>query len=209
MSIELNTPEQKTSYCIGLDMGASCERFPIQVDLEAFFQGVRDAVEGAPPRLTQPEFIALMRTFHQQLQEQSRADSEAEAETNNDTGAEFRANNANNPDVEVRDSGLQIEILTEGTGPNPKATDTVRVHYRGTLIDGTEFDSSYQRGQAAEFPLNRVIPGWTEGLQQMKSGGKARLVLPPELAYGSQGAGQMIGPNATLVFEVELLDILT
>ena len=117
-------------------------------------------------------------------------------------------NNANNPDVRITDSGLQVEILNEGEGPKPEADNTVRVHYRGTLIDGTEFDSSVRRGEPAEFCLNQVIPGWTEGLQHIAVGGKATLVVPPELAYGEQGAGQLIGPNATLVFEVELLDIV-
>ena len=208
MAVTLRTPEEKTSYCIGLDVGASFQRFPMDVDVDAFVEGVRDVVGGQAPRLTQPEFTALMRAFHEKLQAQSRDAQKTEASNNGDAGAEFRENNANGPNVEVRESGLHIEMLTEGTGSLPSATDTVRVHYRGTLIDGTEFDSSYARGEPAEFPLNRVIAGWTEGLQQIKAGGKARLVVPPELGYGSQGAGQLIGPNATLIFEVELLDIL-
>ena len=148
--ITLRTPEEKTSYCIGLDMGASFQRFPIEVDVEAFVEGVRDVVGNKEPRLTQPEFTALMRAFHEQLQAQNRDAQTAEAATNEEAGAEFRENNANNPNVEVRESGLHVEGLTEGDGRLPSATDTVRVHYRGTLIDGTEFDASYGRGEPAE-----------------------------------------------------------
>lgn len=208
MSDDFSTASEKTSYCIGLDVGASFQRFPIDVHLDAFIHGVTDAANGKTPRLTQPEFTALMRTFHEQLERQSQELRRAEAERNREAGREFMGNNANNPAVEVTDSGLQVEMVSEGTGPKPNADTTVRVHYRGSLIDGTEFDSSLRRGQPAEFTLGQVIPGWTEGLQHLGVGGKAKLVIPPELAYGEQGAGQLIGPNATLIFEVELLEIM-
>jgi len=124
-----------------------------------------------------------------------------------ETGADYLEQNAKKPGVTVTDSGLQFEELKAGTGKAPKASDSVTVHYRGTLVDGREFDSSYRRNQPATFPLNRVIRGWTEGLQLMKEGGKARLVIPSKLGYGPRGAGALIGPNETLVFEVELIKV--
>ena len=123
-------------------------------------------------------------------------------------GSDFLQKNALREEVETLPSGLQYEVIRSGTGALPTATDKVTVHYRGTLIDGTEFDSSYARGQPATFPLNQVIKGWTEGLKLMKEGGKRKLYIPPDLAYGKRGAGQQIGPNSTLIFEVELIDIV-
>jgi FKBP-type peptidyl-prolyl cis-trans isomerase FklB len=122
-------------------------------------------------------------------------------------GKEYLAENGKRKEVKTTATGLQYEVLKEGTGASPKATSTVEVHYKGTLIDGTEFDSSYKRGQTISFPLNRVIPGWTEGLQLMKEGGKGRLVIPSNLAYGAAGAPPVIGPNETLVFEIELVKV--
>jgi len=124
-----------------------------------------------------------------------------------EAGRQFLSENAKKPGITTTASGLQYEVLTEGTGNSPKATDTVEVHYRGTLLSGVEFDSSYSRFQTIEFPLNRVIKGWTEGLQLMKEGGKTRFFIPSELAYGSRGAGADIGPNETLIFEVELFKV--
>jgi FKBP-type peptidyl-prolyl cis-trans isomerase FklB len=129
------------------------------------------------------------------------------AEKNQKEGAAFLADNAKKPGVKILPSGLQYIVITEGTGKQPSATDMVTVHYRGTLINGTEFDSSYKRGQAASFPLNQVIKGWTEGVQLMKEGAKYRFFIPPQLAYGPRGAGALIGPNATLIFDVELLSV--
>ncbi len=130
-----------------------------------------------------------------------------QAQSAKEKGEQYLAENAKKETVKTTASGLQYEVLTEGTGKSPSATDTVKVHYRGTLIDGTEFDSSYSRGEPAEFPLNRVIPGWTEGVQLMKEGAKYRFVIPSQLAYGSRGAGPVIGPDETLIFEVELLEV--
>ncbi len=129
------------------------------------------------------------------------------AQTALEKGKAFLAENATKPGVQQTASGLQYKVLKEGTGKSPKATDTVLVHYRGTLLDGTEFDSSYKRNQPISFPLNRVIPGWTEGLQLAKEGGKIELYIPSQLAYGSRGAGGAIGPDETLIFEVELLEV--
>ena len=129
------------------------------------------------------------------------------AQTALEKGVQFLAENAKKPEVKTTASGLQYEVITEGNGKSPKATDTVLVHYRGTLLDGKEFDSSYKRNEPIEFPLNRVIPGWTEGVQLMKEGAKYRFYIPSQLAYGSRGAGGAIGPDETLIFDVELLKV--
>ena len=133
--------------------------------------------------------------------------ADSPAEKNQKEGEAFLAANGKKPGVKTLPSGLQYAVIKEGTGRQPVATDTVTVHYKGTLINGTEFDSSYQRGQAASFPLNQVIKGWTEGVQLMKEGAKYRFFIPPQLAYGARGAGGLIGPNATLIFEVELISV--
>ena len=204
MTSDFATEDKKISYCIGIDIGAKISRLPFRLDLEAFLDAFVTIAEGREPKIKQDDFQQTMQAFQQRLEQkagQGREDNAA-------AGEAYRAQNAARSGVVTTASGLQVEILTPGQGDCPKADSTVRVHYAGTLIDGKEFDSSYQRGEPAEFPLNRVIPGWTEGLQHLRTGGKARLVIPPELAYGKQGAGPDIGPNATLVFQVELLDIL-
>ncbi|NLF60124.1 MAG: FKBP-type peptidyl-prolyl cis-trans isomerase [Lentisphaerae bacterium] len=197
------TEDKKISYCIGIDIAAKISRLPLRLDLEAFLDAFITIAEGREPKIKQEDFQKTMQAFQQKLEReagQARSDNAA-------AGDAYRAKNAARDGVVTTASGLQVEILEPGQGDCPKVDSTVRVHYAGTLIDGTEFDSSYQRGEPAEFPLDRVIPGWTEGLQHLRVGGKARLVIPPELAYGEQGAGPDIGPNATLIFEVELLAI--
>ena len=154
------------------------------------------------------EATNLLNDFFTQLEQQQRAAAEAAGAQAKNEGERFLAENAKRPNVTVTPSGLQYEVLTEGTGRSPKATDTVRCHYHGTLIDGTVFDSSYQRNQPADFGLNQVIAGWTEGVQLMKEGAKYRFYLPYHLAYGERGAGNSIPPFATLVFDVELLKVL-
>ena len=179
------------------------------VDLGALLQGMQDSLSAVPPALdsdAQTQVMAIVRERQQMIQAEQQALAENESETNLAAGAAFLAENAGKAGVSVTDSGLQIEMLTEGTGKKPSATDVVVVHYEGRLLDGTVFDSSIARGEPAEFALNQVIPGWTEGLQLIKAGGKARLTIPSDLAYGPGGV-RSIPPNSVLVFEVELIEV--
>jgi len=204
----LDTEDQKASYGIGLNMGSQLQPAESRVDLDAFMAGVRDGMTGAEPALAQDELQAVLQAFSQSVNEQLSEERAAQAETNTAEGEEFLAENAQKPDVQVTESGLQYEVLEEGDGPTPGPETQVSVHYRGTLLDGTEFDSSYERGEPAQFSVDGVIDGFSEGLQLMPVGSKYRFYIPSELGYGPQGAGQRIGPNATLIFEVELLEIV-
>lgn len=206
-AVELNTDEQKLSYGLGLVLGQRLIADFEVLDYDLVRQGIEDMFEGNTPAMTQQELSDVMMAFQAQKLESEQAKEQAIADGNLAKGTEFMALNAEREGVVTTDSGLQIEILTASEGAMPSAEDSVKVHYRGTLIDGREFDSSYGRGEPVTFPLNGVIKGWTEGLQLMTEGSKARLVIPSELAYGPGGAGGLIGPNATLVFEVELLAI--
>ena len=204
----LDNFEQKYSYALGQDIGRSLKNLPMDIEMEYMFQGVRDALADEQKNLlSDEEMTAVMKEFAVKMQEAQKEKRETAAKDNEDKGKAFRDENAKKDGVTTTESGLQIETISEGKGAKPKATDTVTVHYVGTLIDGKEFDSSVKRGQPATFPLTGVIKGWTEGLQLMNVGGKYKLVVPPDLAYGPNGAGQLIGPNATLVFEVELISI--
>ncbi|MEM0955091.1 MAG: FKBP-type peptidyl-prolyl cis-trans isomerase [Pseudomonadota bacterium] len=198
--LTLETNEQRISYGMAYRLGSGIEAEGIPLDLAAFNAGIRDATEGAEARITPEEVETAMRTFQSERAAQASGENSAQ-------GDAFRAENANAEGVETTASGLQYKVLTAGDGPLPGPTDVVNVHYRGTLVDGTEFDSSYSRGEPTSFGLNQVIPGWSEGLQLMPVGSKYQFVIPPELGYGAGGAGGVIGPNATLVFEVELLNI--
>ncbi len=204
---DLNSEAAKFSYAIGMDIGRSLKRIGTKIDLAAFDAGVEAVINGKKPRLDAKEAAAAKQAVFKKQQEKFMAARKAEAEKNRKAGADFLAANAKKPGVKVTASGLQYRVLRKGTGPRPRATDRVRVNYEGRLIDGTVFDSSYKRGQPVTFPLNRVISGWTEGLQLMPVGSKYRLFLPPKLAYGAQGAGRRIGPESTLIFDVELLGI--
>lgn len=222
----LNTENEKTSYALGINMGAQVSQMPLDVDVEALLDGIRDMLEGEKCKLPREEAIQLLdKLFNEMSKQHGHCNCNhgdcgddcdcgcgcgghgEDAEKNKAAGDAFRAENASKPGVKVTPSGLQIEITAAGSDRHPKATDTVKVHYTGKLIDGTVFDSSVQRGQPLEFPLNRVIAGWTEGMQLIGVGGKATLVIPPELGYGESGAGGVIPPQATLIFDVELLDI--
>lgn len=201
------TEDQKLSYGLGMMLGHRLKVDFETLDFDMVRQGIEDTFAGGETKMTALEVDQVMATWQQKKMEEQRQMMESLATSNLEAGESYRAINAEKEGVTVTSTGLQFESLVEGEGDNPTAEDSVKVHYKGTLIDGTEFDSSYGRGEPVTFPLQGVIKGWTEGLQLMKKGGKARLVIPSELAYGPGGAGEMIGPNATLVFEVELLDI--
>lgn len=195
--------QEKISYIIGRDMAANLKKQGIDVQADAFMKGFKEVQEGTPSSLTQNDVQQAMMALQQEMAEKQNA---AGGE-NKKAGEEFLAENKNKEGVKTLPSGLQYMVLKEGTGKSPSASDTVTTHYHGTLIDGTTFDSSYERGQPATFPVNGVIAGWTEALQLMKEGSKWRLFIPSGLAYGAQGAGDVIGPNSTLIFDVELLSV--
>ncbi|RMH59537.1 MAG: FKBP-type peptidyl-prolyl cis-trans isomerase [Zetaproteobacteria bacterium] len=206
--VALDNENAKFSYAVGLDIGRSVAGLGNDVDQDALVAGIRDQLNGNKPKLSQEEAVKVQQAFFKKRAEKKAAERKAAGEKNKAEGEKFLAENAKRKGVHVTASGLQYEVLKQGDGPKPKPTDRVKVHYRGTFIDGTEFDSSYSRGQPAVFPLNGVIKGWTEGLQLMPVGSKYKFYLPANLAYGEQGAGNRIGPNKTLIFEVELLDIV-
>jgi len=204
---ELNTSDEKLSYAIGLEIGTTLKKLPAEIDFAVFIQAVEDGLKGKETLLTQQQAIEIKKEFGKKVQEDRARKTKGLAEKNLKEGEAFLAENKKKKGVITTESGLQYLVLQEGDGPKPKATDRVKVHYRGTLLDGTEFDSSYKRGQPVTFMLNRVIAGWTEGVQLMKVGSKYRLFIPSNLAYRERGAGPLIGPNSTLIFEVELLAI--
>jgi len=211
MALALNTPEARTSYALGINVAASLADLPLRLDLDSFRQGMVDLLSGGQPQLSPEECRQLLGALQQAARQQSaRPGADPAAAARNLTeGREFLVANGAKPGVLTTASGLQYQVLSEGSGASPKAADQVTVHYTGRLLDGTEFDSSVRRGEPATFPLNGVIRGWTEGVQLMKVGGKTRFFIPPQLGYGEGGAGDVIGPNVTLVFDVELLRIET
>lgn len=195
----LETPEDKISYGLGMMIGESLKEYG-EINYDLLLEATKAQHGDKETLMTMEEAQTALQA--RQMEAAGKAAAEAAV-----TGREYLASNKAKEGVQVTDSGLQYEVISEAEGPKPSLEDTVSVHYVGTLIDGTEFDSSVARGEPAEFPLNGVIPGWTEGLQLMNVGSKYRLVIPSELAYGDQGAGQTIGPGETLIFEVELLEI--
>ena len=201
----LKDTKDKVSYSIGLDIGTTFKKQKMEINSDVLAAGVKDGLSGANPLLTPDEVRAVMTAFSNDMREKAATASKEAGEKNTKEGEKFLAENKTKPGVKTTASGLQYLVEKEGSGTTPKETDTVVVNYRGTMIDGTEFDSSYKRGEPATFPVNRVIKGWTEALQLMKPGGKYKLFIPSNLAYGPGGAGGDIGPNATLIFEVELL----
>jgi FKBP-type peptidyl-prolyl cis-trans isomerase FklB len=209
--VELKDKKDKVSYGIGMSFGSNLrmnlKNDEIEVDHELILRGMRDSLTGAPTALDENQLKEVLNGLQAEVGAKQEARAKAAVEKNKKAGDEFLAANKAKEGVVTLPSGLQYKVLKEGEGPSPKATDLVETHYKGTLIDGTEFDSSYKRNQTAVFPVNGVIAGWTEALQKMKVGSKWQLVIPSELAYGAKGAGNLIGPNATLVFEVELLAI--
>jgi FKBP-type peptidyl-prolyl cis-trans isomerase len=205
--VQLDTTEQRLSYGIALTLGTRMKADQVPMDVDAFTAGLRDAMTGAEPRLTEEEISAEMQAYQEKAAAEQQAAQAALAEANMAAATAFLAENAAREGVVTTDSGLQYEVIEAGDGPKPGPEDTVEVHYRGTLVDGTEFDSSYARGETVSFGVGQVIPGWTEALQLMPVGSKYKLVIPPDLGYGAGGAGQAIGPNSALIFDVELISI--
>ena len=201
------TPKEKQSYSMGADLGKKIQSLSIEVDLNAFAQGMKDAVSGNKMLLTEQEIKETLTALQKELMEKQAENAKQLGEKNMKAGEAFLAENKKKEGVITLPSGLQYKVIKEGAGKTPKADDTVVTNYRGTLIDGTEFDSSYKRGEPATFPVKGVIPGWTEALQLMKEGSKWELFIPSSLAYGERGAGNAIGPNATLIFEIELISV--
>src|SRR5437867_4671688 len=201
-SPQLKDQKDKVSYSIGLNIGFNLNRQNVQINPDLVAAGIKDAIAGKP-QLTTDQIKEIMATFEKDMEQKQKAAGEKNASE----GTKFLDENKKKEGVKTTASGLQYKVIKDGTGAQPKATDTVTVNYRGTLINGTEFDSSYKRGQPATFPLNGVIKGWTEGLQLMKKGGKSQFFVPSNLAYGERAVGADIAANATLIFEVELLDV--
>jgi FKBP-type peptidyl-prolyl cis-trans isomerase FklB len=203
----LNTPEDKLSYAIGLNIGRSLQKDAIAVDPDIVARGVKDALSGGNTLLTDEEAKAAIVALQADLRKKQEETMKAAGDVNKKQGDAFLTANKAKEGVVTLSSGLQYKIVTPGKGPKPAATDTVVCNYRGTLIDGTEFDSSYKRGQPATFPVGQVIPGWTEALQLMPVGSKWQLFIPPDLAYGERSPSPVIGVNSTLIFDIELLSI--
>lgn len=198
----------RISYALGLSMGNNFRSSGIEkIDVKDFADGVAVVFSGEKPRMTYDEAKAEIQKFFTAMEERQRAAAEEIGKVNAAAGEEFLGKNGQRSEVKITTSGLQYEVLEEGTGIQPKATDRVMVHYTGKLIDGTVFDSSVERGEPATFGVTQVIPGWVEALQLMKEGAKWRLFIPSNLAYGPNGAGGVIGPNATLIFDVELIKV--
>jgi FKBP-type peptidyl-prolyl cis-trans isomerase FklB len=194
--------KDKLSYSLGLNIGSNLGKQNIQINPDVIAAGIKDAMAGKP-QLTPDQVKEVMATFEKDMEQKQKA----AADKNASEGAKFLEENKKKEGVKTTTSGLQYKVVKEGTGAQPKPTDTVTVNYRGTLINGTEFDSSYKRGEPASFPVNAVIRGWTEALQLMKAGSKYQLFIPPSLAYGERAVGPDISPNSTLIFDVELIDV--
>ena len=203
-NLVLKNQKDKISYIIGMDIGTNLKKQSIDIDSNILAKGVKDALAGTKPLLTEQEIQETMMAFQKEMM----AKQEEIGKKNKKEGEAFLAENKKKEGVKTLPSGLQYKVIKAGTGKKPKSTDTVTAHYRGTLIDGTEFDSSYKRGQPVSFPVSGgMIPGWTEALQLMEEWAKWQLFIPSNLAYGERGAGGVIGPNATLIFEIELISI--
>src|SRR6202050_2929377 len=201
------TQKDKVSYAIGMNIGTTLHRQSVDIDPKVLQQGLEDAMAGGKTLLSEDEARATLTEFQADMRKKMQEKMQAAGEANKKEGAEFLAANKAKEGVVTLPSGLQYKILTAGTGPKPTSSDTVVCNYKGTLIDGKEFDSSYKRGQPATFGVGQVIKGWTEALQLMPVGSKWQLFIPSSLAYGERGAGADIGPNSTLIFEVELVSI--
>lgn len=205
--IELKDQKSKVSYGIGMSLGTDFKAQGIEVDPEVMAQAIRDVTTGGKTLMTEEEVRQVITDFQKELVAKQEAKAKEAGVKNLKDGEAFLAQNSKKEGVITLPSGLQYKVEKKGTGKKPGEKDSVTVHYKGTLIDGTEFDSSYKRGEPVSFPVGGVIPGWTEALQLMEEGSKWQLFIPAKLAYGERGAGAQIGPNSTLVFEVELLKV--
>ena len=204
-----NKELDQLSYALGLSMGNNFKSSGIQsINVQDFADGVAAVYDGLAPKMSYDEAKAVIQQYFSELEAKQHAEAQKMAEVNQKAGEAFLAENGKRVEVKTTPSGLQYEVLTEGDGPMPTAQDQVEVHYTGKLIDGTVFDSSVDRGMPATFGVTQVIPGWVEALQLMKAGSKWRLFIPSQLAYGPSGAGNVIGPNSTLIFDVELLKVI-
>jgi FKBP-type peptidyl-prolyl cis-trans isomerase len=208
-TVELETDQQKASYGVGLGMGRQLQPAADHIDMAALRAGVEDALAEREQRVSDEDLQTAMQAFNQTIQAEMMAEAEAEGQANAAEGEAFLAENGAREGVVTTDSGLQYEVLREGDGASPGPDDRVTIHYRGTLIDGTEFDSSYERGSPSTFGVGGVIPGFSEGLQLMSVGSQYKFYIPGDIGYGLQGSAPDIGPNATLIFEVELIEIPT
>jgi FKBP-type peptidyl-prolyl cis-trans isomerase FklB len=204
---QLKDQKDKASYSIGLELGTSLKKGKMDVNADTLFKGLKDGLSGAKPLLTEEQVKETMTALQKEMMDKQAAAQKEAGEKNAADGEKFLVENKKKDGVKTTASGLQYKVLKDGTGAPPKETDTVVTNYKGTLLDGTEFDSSYKRGEPATFPVNRVIKGWTEALQLMKPGSKYQLFIPSALAYGERAVGKDIGPNSTLIFEVELISI--
>ncbi|MBS3917397.1 MAG: FKBP-type peptidyl-prolyl cis-trans isomerase [Deltaproteobacteria bacterium] len=199
--------KDKVSYIIGMDIGTNLKKQSIEINPEILLKGIKDGLSGNKPLMTDQEMKDTIASFQKEMQAKQEEVNKKMGEKNKKEGEVFLAENKKKEGVVTLASGLQYKVIKKSSGKKPKSTDTVTTHYKGTLIDGTEFDSSYKRGQPVSFPVNGVIAGWTEALQLMEEGAKWQLFIPSPLAYGERGAGPQIGPNATLIFEVELISV--
>ena len=205
--LELKDQKAKESYSLGYQFGHNLKAQGVDLDLDIYTSGIKDALGGKEPRMSQEDIRAAITGLQQRVQAARQKALKEQAEKNVGEGKKFLADNQKKEGIKTLPSGLQYKVMTEGSGKTPQATDTVTVNYKGTLIDGTEFDSSYKRGQPGTFKVNGVIKGWTEALQLMKEGSKWQLFIPPGLAYGERGAGRIIPPNSVLIFAVELISV--
>lgn len=204
----LDTEAAKISYIMGVNIGSQMKADQFELDSDAFLRGVEDMMAGKQPQLSDEEANAIVKAYQEQRQTAHQEERKQAATANQEKGQKYLAENAQREGVTVLTSGLQYRVVTKGDGKVPSAADTVEVHYRGTLTDGTEFDSSYARNKTETFGVSQVIPGWTEALQLMHEGDKWELAIPADLAYGPGGSGGVIGPNQVLLFEVELIKVI-
>jgi FKBP-type peptidyl-prolyl cis-trans isomerase FklB len=205
--LELKEQKDKESYSLGYQFGQNLKSQGVDINLDVYTSGIKDALGGKEPKMSQEEIRATIEELQKRVMAARQKELKEKAEKNLAEGKAFLNENKKKEGVKTLPSGLQYKILAEGSGKTPKSTDTVTVHYRGTLINGSEFDSSYKKGQPSTFQVNGVIRGWSEALQLMKGGSKWQLFIPPELAYGESAAGGQIPPNSTLIFEVELISV--